>query len=169
MKNISARSMVNQMCTPAQVYLVLAFLSCLMYVDQMVKANDQLVQVGEQSLHGYTVFGLAFKAGFAVLWTFVLNYICKRFKHGNAIAWVILLLPLLFLAFVVVMGLLRVSQMVANGKASQRTASQLREQLSTLNNPAVVQEEPIPAPKVIHGNTYQPGGYDWQGLKGFNL
>ena len=86
MKSVkSVKSMVKKMCTPAQVYLVLAFLSCLMYVYQMVKANDQLVQVGGQTLHEFTVLGLVFKVGFAVLWTLVLNYICKRFKSGTTI------------------------------------------------------------------------------------
>jgi len=135
----------------------------------MVKANDQLVQVGGQTFHEFTILGLVFKVGFAVLWTLLLNYICKRFKSGNTIAWVILLLPLFFFAFVVVMGLFMVSQVVENGKKTQQHHSQLREQLSTLSNPAVVQEEPIPTPKVIHGETFQPGGYDWQGYKGFNL
>jgi len=123
-----------------------------------------LVQTGGQSVHGFTVLGLVIKVGFAVLWTLVLNYICKRFKHGTTIAWVILLLPLFFFAFAAVMGLFVVSQMIAGSRASQQGHAQLKthvndldNQLSTMSQPSVVQEEPIQDSKVA--------GYSWQGLQ----
>jgi hypothetical protein len=161
MKVGSAKTMFLKMCTPAQVYLVIAFLSCLLYLYHMVSANDQLVQMGGQSVHGFTIVGIAMKVGFAVLWTLVLNYICKRFKHGTTIAWVILLLPIFFFAFAAVMGLFVISQMVSGSRTSQQTHAKLKthvdRKLSTMTQPAVVQEEPIQDSKVA--------GYSWQGLQ----
>ena len=167
MKVGSAKTMLLKMCTPAQVYLVIAFLSCLLYLYHMVSANDQLVQTGGQSIYGFTVVGLAMKVGFAVLWTLVLNYICKRFKHGKTIAWIILLLPVFFFAFAAVMGLFVVSQMISGSRASQQgqqsharlktQVNNMNNKLSTMSQPAVVQEEPIKDSKVA--------GYSWQGLQ----
>ena len=105
------KSYVTKMCAPAQVYLAVAAFSCVLYVYSMLEANEKMVEVGGKHLHRYTVLGLVFKVTFSVFWAIFLNYVCKTFKHGQSISWIILLLPLLFFGFAMVMMLYTVSQM----------------------------------------------------------
>jgi len=175
MKLSSLKKLVTKMCTPAKVYLVIAVLSNIAYIYHMLRTSDEMVEIGGQSLHEYTLWGLASNVGFLALWTLLLNYVCKRFKNGETIAWILLFIPVLFFAFVVIMVIYTLSHVVSNGriigdnqtqmkrdqdmlKTSQGEMvdhqDQLESTLSTMN-PAVVKSEPIP--------TSQMAGYSWQG------
>ena len=48
-----------------------------------------------------TSFGIAFQVVVVLLWTCVLNWICKL-KHGNTLAWFLVFLPfILFILFII--------------------------------------------------------------------
>jgi ABC-type transport system involved in multi-copper enzyme maturation permease subunit len=167
MKVTDAKKMFAKMCTPAQVYTVLVFLSCLLYVYHMVRNTDDINRVGGASVHTYTIIGLVVKVVFSLLWVLILNYICQRFKHGNAIAWVLLLIPLLFFAFTVVMMLFVISQVAVNARSQEAfhdeihgTMDALKSTQTSMSNPAVVPEPKIPESKAE--------GFDWQGQRGFS-
>jgi ABC-type transport system involved in multi-copper enzyme maturation permease subunit len=101
----------GSLCAPAKIYTVLALISCIVYVIAMLNADSNLQQYeNHSSLHGYTAVGLLCKVVFSVLWVILLNYICKTFKNGNTISWVILLLPLFLFLFALLLMLFVVSQ-----------------------------------------------------------
>ena len=144
------------LCTPSKIYSLLALLSCTIYVVMMMEA-DSTMKLYDTSLsvHGYTVLGLVCKIAFSIFWVLLLNYICKSFKHGSAISWVILLLPFFFFMFAMALMLFAVAQVgrLHNGVAQkqdsyedQQTSFEQRFQES-LNHPSVVTEEEIPKSK----------------------
>jgi hypothetical protein len=153
------------LCAPSKIYAVLAILSCVVYVFAMMNADSSLALFDSSvGAHGYTVMGLLFKSVFSVFWIILLNYICKTFKHGTAISWVILLLPLFFFMFALFLMLFAVSQVsrLHNGVA-QKQGSYEDQQTSfeqrfkeSMNHPSVVTEEEIPQS--------QDYGYDVQGF-----
>jgi len=82
----SVKKGIGKLCRPAQVYLVFSVVSMVMYLVTMLERRD-LMATGL----GITVQGLAL-----LLWTCVLNWICKM-KYGTGIAWFLVLLPLILL------------------------------------------------------------------------
>jgi len=71
---------LKKLCGPAKVYLVVSLIFLFLAIFKKI-----------------TVFTLLIKGAFVLLWTFVLNYICSRGHHE--LAWVVLLLPILFVFF----------------------------------------------------------------------
>jgi hypothetical protein len=64
----------DRLCMPAQIYLLLALLACIM---------------GLFSRISFTM--IAGKLVFAVIWTMILNWICKQGYKG--ISWFLVLFP----------------------------------------------------------------------------
>ena len=62
------------LCTPAQVYLVLALLSCILAL-----------------FNKFDFLGIIIKLLFAIIWTMILNYICKSGYVG--VSWFLVVLP----------------------------------------------------------------------------
>ena len=101
----------GNLCLPSKIYAILAIISCVIYVVSMLDADTNLkIYDDSDSVHGYTVVGFVTQVAFSVLWVILLNYICKTFKHGSTISWVILLLPLFFFLFALLLMLFVVSQ-----------------------------------------------------------
>jgi hypothetical protein len=81
------KAMILNMCTPAQIYLFLALFACILGLFSGMKLMPVLL-----------------KLLFAVIWTFILNFLCKKgFKN---VAWFLVLLPYVIL-FLVFLGLLK--------------------------------------------------------------
>jgi len=75
-----------KLCTPAQIYLFLALLSCFFALFNNMKL--------------WTIF---FKLLFSFLWTLFLSYICSVGYSG--LAWFLVLFPYIIIFFVMI-GLL---------------------------------------------------------------
>jgi len=61
----------------------------VMYIENM---DDKVYT----STHRYTLFGLIINLLLSLIWIAILNYICS-FKYGDRIAWIIVLLPIIFM------------------------------------------------------------------------
>ena len=102
--------MFDNICTPAQIYLIVSFiLMVLSYfgmnaISQQItlnQANNSFLQSLNFTYQKDTRTSYIVQAVFIVLWTWVLTYLCRKgFSH---LSWFLVLLPwiLMFLAFFV--------------------------------------------------------------------
>lgn len=84
------KSKFLSLCMPAQIYLLLALLSCIL------------------ALFGNINFlAIAIKLIFAIIWTLVLNYICKSGYEG--VSWFLVVFPYV-LILLLILGLVKFSK-----------------------------------------------------------
>lgn len=104
-KNINLLNIYKNLCNPAKFYLILTTISIIIYVISMINMKDKLsiFKKSETSIHNYTISGLIMKIIFTIFWVYLLNYICNFNKYGVKIAWVIVLLPIIFLFILVLL------------------------------------------------------------------
>ena len=67
-----------KLCNPAKLYLVLAVIACIVALFQKMG-----------------IIAVAVKILFALLWTWVLNWLCK--KGYAVVSWAFVLLPFIFI------------------------------------------------------------------------
>jgi len=102
--------MFDNICTPAQIYLIVSFiLMVLSYfgmnaISQQItlnQANNSFLQSLNFTYQKDTRTSYIVQAVFIVLWTWVLTYLCR--KGFSNLSWFLVLLPwvLMFLAFFV--------------------------------------------------------------------
>ena len=98
--------MIQKLCKPAQLYLLLSLISVIFYLVSMLDVNDKVLEAEPEGegIHHYTGGGLVVKIMFTIIWIYLLNYICQ-FKYGKKIAWFIVLLPFFFMGLMLI-GLL---------------------------------------------------------------
>ena len=123
---------VNKLCDPAKLYLLLAFISILFYVVSMSMANNALKESDpeEEGIHHYTFMGLVMKVIFTFLWVYILNYLCG-FKFGKKLAWIIVLLPFFIMGLIIVSILCAVSVMAMQ----TRKIKKLENEIGTVKKP----------------------------------
>ena len=68
------QSMFKKLCTPAKIYLVISVLYSIISLFSK-----------------FSVFGIIINLLFALFWTFILSWLCKKGYSG--VSWAILLLP----------------------------------------------------------------------------
>lgn len=100
---VDVTKVISELCTPAQVYLLLSVFAQLIYLSSMIYTNNAVVEAEPESghIHHYTFLGLIFNIIFAILWVALLNYICQ-FKYGNKISWFLVLFPIIFMVMLFV-------------------------------------------------------------------
>ena len=83
---------IENLCTPALIYLILSLVSIVIYLSSMININNQIKEIDSknESIHQYTICGLIMKIIFIIIWVYLLNYLCK-FKFGRKVAWFIVL------------------------------------------------------------------------------
>ena len=102
--------MFDKICTPAQIYLIVSFISMVLSyfgmnaISQQItlnQANNSFLQSLNFTYQKDTRTSYVVQAVFIVLWTWVLSYLCK--KGFSNLSWFLVLLPwvLMFLAFFV--------------------------------------------------------------------
>ena len=102
--------MFNNLCTPAQLYLIISFiLMILSYfglnaISQQLslnQSNNSFLQSLNFTYQKDARTSYVIQAVFIVLWTWVLSYLCN--KGFSQLSWFLVLLPwvLMFLAFFV--------------------------------------------------------------------
>ena len=84
--------MFKKLCAPAQIYLALSILTTLTICYQNI-GNPNVYACGlmkaRTPIHNMIYF--AFKILYIVVWTYLLNMLCK--KGMKKISWLLLLLP----------------------------------------------------------------------------
>ena len=96
-------SVINNLCMPAKVYLVLSIMSFILYMISMYNVHDTIIEADPDGdgVEQYTQHGLIMNIIFTIVWIVILNYICK-FKYGKKIAWFIVLLPFFFMGLMLI-------------------------------------------------------------------
>ncbi len=106
MKSLS--KMYNSLCTPSQLYLMLSIISILALLMQNYSSpNTYTVGRYTVPLEHHNMLFFAFKAIYVLIWTFLLNQLCK-YGYGG-ISWFLVLLP--FLLMFVIIALLLLTNM----------------------------------------------------------
>ena len=96
MKLNKLNKMYNSLCTPAQLYLVLSSHSILALLIQNV-SEPRKYKVGTYSVnlkHNNVLF-FVFKIMYVLVWTFLLNQLCRH-GYGN-VSWFLVLLPFILM------------------------------------------------------------------------
>ncbi len=98
----------NSLCTPAQLYLVLSVISILALLMQNC-SSPMTYTVGRYTvpLEHHNMIFFVFKAIYILVWTFLLNQLC-RYGYGG-ISWFLVLLP--FILMFVIIALLLLANM----------------------------------------------------------
>lgn len=96
-------SVINNLCMPAKVYLVLSIISIILYMISMYNVHDTIIEADPdgEGVEQYTQHGFIMNIIFTIVWIVILNYICK-FKYGKKIAWFIVLLPFFFMGLMLI-------------------------------------------------------------------
>ena len=96
----------KQLCTPAQIYFSISFLSILsMMVQNISNQNEYCCGTMKANTPINNVIYFVFKIVYVLIWTYLLNLLCK--KGYKTMSWVILLLPLI--GMFIIIGLVLVS------------------------------------------------------------
>ena len=90
----------DKLCPPAQFYFVVSVLSYSFILLQNIGNHSRFTLGTYSCAHSNPGLFLAGQALYILLWTFLLNYICK---WNTNISWVIVLFP--YLLFFVLLGL----------------------------------------------------------------
>ena len=84
----------NKICTPAQIYLAISLVAIISMLVQNCQDNT-VYRVGDMVVktpcHNLAFF--AVKLLYVVLWTWLLNILCK--KGFSSISWLLVLLPII--------------------------------------------------------------------------
>jgi hypothetical protein len=89
-------------CTPAQIYMLISFFSVLALLGQNISSPNKY-KVGMYSCnlqHNNIVFFI-FKIIYIIVWTYILQELCKN--GYKSISWLLVLFP--FILFFVIIGL----------------------------------------------------------------
>jgi len=84
-------------CQPALISLILAAINVTFYLfSVMTKINGI-----SSELNNYGLLFLVLKIGFALLWAYLLNRLCKWKPHGTKVAWFLVLLPFILFMMII--------------------------------------------------------------------
>lgn len=99
-------SIFKQICTPAQIYFALSFVSILsMMLQNIQDKNNYCCGLFSAPTPINNVVYFIFKIVYVFIWTYLLNLLCK--KGYKSVSWLLLLLPLI--GMFIIIGLLIIS------------------------------------------------------------
>ena len=96
---------IKNMCTPAFVYLVISSMSLFLLIIQNYQNTDVFCVGNFQCNVESTATILIIQSLYILLWSYILNLICK---HNKMLSWILVLLP--FILFFIGIGLLLLNQ-----------------------------------------------------------
>ena len=100
-------SKIKNLCTPAMVYLIISIIALIPVMIQNI-SNRRKYCVGNYQCKVPSTINLFIAKGlYIIVWTFLLDYLCR--KGYKQISWVIVLLPF------VLMFVLMASMMLSKG------------------------------------------------------
>ena len=135
---------IKSLCTPAYVYLgvsLLGFISLL--IQNCDEPRKYKVGAWESITPCHNISFFIFKAIYILIWTFILDKLCKN--GYTKISWFLFLLPLIFMFIMIGLFLLVVSGIITN---SELSSSNIKEEMSTgtpTSDPVVI------AKMAVHG------------------
>jgi hypothetical protein len=89
------KDLLNKLCKPSYIYLLLSFIGILCYI-YLISSDNQIINFKTRNyFHG----GLLCYVTYSIFWIILINYICKIPKIGKIIAWLLVLFPILFIIF----------------------------------------------------------------------
>ena len=89
---------VKGLCTPAQVYLGLSMISVLMNVCAIVLYEPDPHKETEETLFTHSWTSLMGHVLIIAVWTYLLNYICR--KVSTTVSWILVALPFILSIFI---------------------------------------------------------------------
>ena len=90
----------DRLCPPAKLYLVISLISYVFILLQNIGSHSKFTLGTYSCQHANPGMFLVGQAIYILLWTWLLNYICK---WNTTISWVIVLFP--FILFFLIIGL----------------------------------------------------------------
>ena len=116
------------LCTPAQVYVILGVIAHVAYLFGMFSKNNSVVEAEPEGdgIHQYTAGGLFINVFFTIVWIWLLNYICQ-YKYGKKIAWFIVLLPFFFMGLMLIGMLCAISFITLQTSKNRELHKKLKE------------------------------------------
>lgn len=108
------------LCTPVQVFVVLAVISTILYLINMftsVHVSDPVdpgSYLFKNNAVQYGYMALVLKVVFYVMFGYLLQVLCKN--RLNTVAWIVLFLPYVLFAFIVVFAMSMSALAVVRGK-----------------------------------------------------
>ena len=91
---------LNNLCSPAQFYLVISMITIFVIALQNYN-NVDVYCLGNYSCNVNTVFIFIIKIIYVLFWTWVLNIICSA--GGKNVAWFLVLFPYIILFILLTM------------------------------------------------------------------
>jgi len=86
---------IKNLCSPAMVYLVISFFSILSILIQNLN-NNNMLNVGSYKINVHN--NITYFVGhtlYVLVWTFILNFLCK--KGYSKLSWLLVILPFIFI------------------------------------------------------------------------
>jgi hypothetical protein len=108
------------LCTPVQVFVVLAVISTILYLINMftsVHVSDPVDPdnyLFKNNAVQYSYMALVLKVVFYIMFGYLLQVLCKN--RLNNVAWIVLFLPYVLFAFIIVYGMSMSALAVVRGK-----------------------------------------------------
>ena len=108
------------LCTPVQVFVVLAVISTILYLINMftsVHINDPVdpgSYLFKNNAVQYGYMALVLKVVFYLMFGYLLQVLCKN--RLNTVAWIVLFLPYVLFAFIIVFAMSMSALAVVRGK-----------------------------------------------------
>ncbi len=137
---------INSLCTPAYVYLgvsMLGFISLL--IQNCNETNKYKVGAWESETPCHNITFFIFKAIYILIWTFILDKLCKN--GYTKLSWFLFLLPLIFMFIMIGLFLLVASRTM--------TLSSIKESMTTNK----ISNDPVVLAKMnVHGGGGQGAG-----------
>ncbi len=138
---------INSLCTPAYVYLGVSMLGFISLMIQNCK-EPRKYKVGawesETPCHNITFF--IFKAIYILIWTFILNKLCKN--GYTKLSWFLFLLPLIFMFILIGLFLLVATRAMTISSVKEKMTSGLIEPIV----PNTQSQDPVVQAKLqVHG------------------
>ena len=98
----------NNFCAPAQLYLLLSVLSIItLFVQNYKNPHEYCVGVFKAKTECNNLVYFALKVLYIVVWTFILQMLCR--KGYSTLSWILVLLP--FIGMFILIGLLLLTLM----------------------------------------------------------
>ena len=123
--NIKMPKVIQDLCQPAYVYFVLSTLSSLFYVYSIVEKSRHF-NTTDFNMYDFTISGLLLHVMFAIIWIYILNWLCKT-PLGKKFAWFFVLLPFLVVALIIIGISGALSYMLMNQKKVQEIDDKIEE------------------------------------------
>ena len=120
----SLKHTFHKLCGPAQFYILTSLVGLLGYIFVMLEHKDIMK----------STIGIAIQTVIVLVWTCVLNWICKL-KHGNKIAWFLVFIPfILFFIFLILILYLVDTMNLSSGDLQEFVKEDKEDDIEGLKN-----------------------------------